>query len=276
MDVRFSAASRARFFKSKRTAAKDLLNSHFKRVIDESKKAIMKATLKPIKPQRITDQVFEQLRELIYRGQLKPQEQLLPERELAEALSVSRTTVRGAINKLVALGLLEQKQGQGTFVRSMEKGGNNPLAVALEAENISLTDLLEVRLGLETNAASLAARRATEADIGILRKTLTEMEDQAALGPPSYETDTAFHMAITYATKNPAQIFLMRHFYDYLTVGIKENLARLYEDPANIQSVLQEHRNIFNAIAKHDPESAFAAMKLHIRNVVIFFRDNPA
>lgn len=99
------------------------------------------------------------------------------------------------------------------------------------------------------------------------------MEDQAAQGPPSYETDTAFHMAITYATKNPAQIFLMRHFYDYLTVGIKENLARLYEDPANIQSVLQEHRNVFKAIAKHDPESAFAAMKLHIRNVVIFFRD---
>lgn len=236
----------------------------------------MKATLKPIKPQRISDQVFEQLRELIYRGQLKAGEQLLPERDLAEALSVSRTTVRGAINKLVALGLLVQKQGQGTFVRSLQERRNHPLALALEAENISLTDLLEVRLGLETNAAYLAAQRATEADIGILRATLTEMEAQAAQGPPSYETDTAFHMAIAFATKNPAQIFLMRHFYDYLTVGIKENLARLYEDPANIQSVLQEHRNVFKAIAKHDPESALAAMKLHIRNVVIFFRDHAA
>ncbi len=234
----------------------------------------MKATLKPIKPQRITDQVFEQLRELIYRGQLKPGEQVMPERELAEAMSVSRTTVRGAINKLVALGLLVQKQGQGTFVRSLENRGDNPLAVALEAENATLIDLLEVRLGLETNAAYLAAQRATEEDIATMEATLVEMEQQAASGRLGYEADTSFHMAIAYATKNPAHVFLMRRFYDYLMVGIKENLACLYEDPANIEAVLQEHRSILKAISKRDPEAAFAAMKLHIRNVVIFFRDH--
>ena len=233
----------------------------------------MKATLKPIKPQRITDQVFEQLRELIYRGQLKPGEQVLPERELAEALSVSRTTVRGAINKLVALGLLVQKQGQGTFVRSLERRNGHPLAIALAAENISLTDLLEVRLGLETNAAYLAAQRATDEDIATLEATVAEMEEQGATHRLAAEADTAFHMAVAYATKNPAQVFLMKHFYDYLTVGIKENLALLYEDPANIQAVLSEHRAVLEAISRHDPETAFAAMKLHIRNVVVFFHD---
>ena len=76
--------------------------------------------LKPIKPKRISDQVFDQLRELIFRGEFKTGEKILTERELAEAFGVSRTSVRDAINKLVVMGLLEQRQGQGTFVRSPE------------------------------------------------------------------------------------------------------------------------------------------------------------
>ena len=78
----------------------------------------MNQLIKPIKPQRVSDQVFEQIRDLVFRGQLKPGEQLMPERDLAQALGVSRPTVREAIHKLVAMGLLEHRQGQGTFVRS--------------------------------------------------------------------------------------------------------------------------------------------------------------
>jgi len=83
-------------------------------------KSIMPHKLKPIKPKRISDQVFDQLRELIFRGEFKSGEKILTERELAEAFGVSRTSVRDAINKLVVMGLLEQRQGQGTFVRSPE------------------------------------------------------------------------------------------------------------------------------------------------------------
>ena len=86
----------------------------------------MKTVLKPIKPKRVSDQVFEQLRELIYRGELKPGDQVMPERELSLALGVSRTTVRNAINKLVVLGLLEHQQGQGTFVRPPEARDRHP------------------------------------------------------------------------------------------------------------------------------------------------------
>ena len=66
----------------------------------------MNTPLKPIKPKRISDQVLEQLRELIFRSEFKPGQQIPPERELAEALKVSRTSVRDAIGKLVAMGLL--------------------------------------------------------------------------------------------------------------------------------------------------------------------------
>jgi DNA-binding FadR family transcriptional regulator len=89
----------------------------------------MEHLIKPIKPQRVSDQVFEQLRDLIFRGQLRSGAKLLPERELALALRVSRPTLREAINKLVHLGLVVHRQGQGTFVGPPAgQQDKNPLA----------------------------------------------------------------------------------------------------------------------------------------------------
>ena len=157
----------------------------------------MNTPLKPIKPKRISDQVLEQLRELIFRSEFKPGQQIPPERELAEALKVSRTSVRDAIGKLVAMGLLEQHQGQGTFVRVPEPADKHPLAVAMETQNASLEDLLEVRMGLECNAASLAAVRAEESDLQFLEKSLDEMRKEVQAGRLGTEADVAFHMAVT-------------------------------------------------------------------------------
>jgi DNA-binding FadR family transcriptional regulator len=86
--------------------------------------------------------------------------------------------------------------------------------------------------------------------------------------------DAAFHMAIAQATKNPVHIHLMKHFHDYLFMGIKENLRMLYEDPGNIDAVVEQHRSIFQAIKRRDPEMASSAMRLHIRFVMLFFRDH--
>jgi GntR family transcriptional repressor for pyruvate dehydrogenase complex len=160
----------------------------------------MNVSLKPIKPKKISDQVFEQIRELIFRGHLKPGQQLMPERDLSEALAVSRTTVRNAINKLVVMGLLEHKQGQGTFVRSPDTWHQgNPLAMAMETQEASLQDLLEVRLGLECNAAALAAERAAESDLEMMAISVREMEEQVNHGGLGVEGDTSFHMAIAFA-----------------------------------------------------------------------------
>ena len=193
--------------------------------------------LKPIRVKRISDQVFEQLRDLLFRGQLKTGEKLMPERELAQALGVSRPTVREAINKLVTMGFLEHRQGQGTFVRSMDsQRENNPLSAVIQGPEVSLEDLLEVRMGLESQAVMLAAQRATPDDIDILRNALDAMVSQNQAGELGIEEDVSFHMGIAYATKNTAQVYLMRSFYDLLHFGIKENLTHLWEDPANSTS----------------------------------------
>jgi GntR family transcriptional repressor for pyruvate dehydrogenase complex len=231
----------------------------------------MALPLEPIKLKKVSDQVFEQIRELIFRGQLKPGEQLMPERELSEALTVSRTTVRNAINKLVVLGLLEHKQGQGTFVRATDTRLGNPVAAAMEIENASVPDLLEVRVGLECNSASLAAQRASDQDLKFMEASLNEIREEVSQGRLGTEADTAFHMALAYATKNPVQVYLMKNFYDFLFVGIKENLRHLYENSNNVDTIYAQHAAIFQAIKQRNPEQAYKAMRHHIQYVQDFF-----
>ena len=231
----------------------------------------MSHKLKPIKPKRISDQVFDQLRELIFRGEFKTGEKILTERELAEAFGVSRTSVRDAINKLVVMGLLEQKQGQGTFVRSPGSGERSILGTMVESQGASISDLLEVRRGLECNAAAMAATRGVEKDFQFMQKSIEEMQIEVDSGRLGSEADAAFHMAIAYATNNPLQVFIMKNFYDYLFTGIKVNLEGLYKVPGNIDIILQQHKAIFEAIRSKDPQAAYQAMKRHIDFVYDFF-----
>ena len=229
----------------------------------------MNVTLKPIKPKKISDQVFDQLRELIFRGELKPGQKIMTERELSEALGVSRTSVRDAINKLVVMGLLEQRQGQGTFV--CVPGSNlNPLAKVMQNQDASLVDLLEVRMGLECNTAAYAAQRAVDEDIQFLTRQISEMKKEVTAGGLGTGADVAFHMAISFATKNPLQVYIMKHFYDFLFHGINENLAQLYQEPGNIDLIISQHQKILDAISKHDPEAAYSSMKRHINFVLEF------
>jgi GntR family transcriptional repressor for pyruvate dehydrogenase complex len=230
--------------------------------------------LKLIKPKRMSDQVFEQLKDLIFRGHLKPGERLMSERELAQNLGVSRPTVREAINKMVAMHLLEHRQGQGTFVNlpptSAEK---NPLAAVMNGQNASLMDMLEVRLGMECNAVALAAQRATDEDIREIEKNVQEMAVSIREGNLGSDADISFHMAIAYASKNVVQIHIMKSLYDLLFYGIKENLQHLYTEPINLEKVLEQHTDVLNAIRRRDPEEAYAAMKRHITFVVDYFRE---
>ncbi len=231
----------------------------------------MKIELKPIQPKRISDQVFDQLRELIFRGDYQPGQKIMTERQLAEALNVSRNSVREAINKLVTLRFLEQRQGQGTFVRPIDEAVQIPLATVMETQDASLIDLLEMRMGIECTAASLAAQRIDADELEAIAKALAEMERDINSGGLGTEGDLAFHMAIAAATKNPLQIYIMKNVSDFLHMGIRENLLHLYQVPENIETIIQQHKAIFDAIRRRDPEDAYNAMRSHITFVIDFF-----
>lgn len=228
--------------------------------------------IRPIKPKRVSSQVFEQIRELVYRGVFRPGQQIPPERELAASMEVSRTSVRNAIEKLVKIGLLMQIQGQGTFVDSPENRRGNPLSAAMATDEATYTDVLEVRMGLECNAARLAAQRATDVDLRAMQKSLEEMEDDLATTDMiSTASDTAFHMAVTFSSKNPVLIHLTRNFYDFLFVGIKKSLTHMVEAHTAYKDVLGHHRAVFQHIKNREPEKAHDAMRRHILYVQDFF-----
>jgi GntR family transcriptional repressor for pyruvate dehydrogenase complex len=231
----------------------------------------MKIELKPIRPKRISDQVFDQLRELIFRGDYQPGQKIMTERELAEALNVSRNSVREAINKLVTLRFLEQRQGQGTFVRSIDEAVQIPLATVMETQDATLIDLLEMRMGIECTAASLAAQRITADELKAIEEALADMKQDILAGGLGTEGDLAFHMAIAAATKNPLQIYIMKNVSNFLHVGIRENLLHLYQEAENIENILKQHTAILEAIRGRDPDAAYKAMKSHIAFVIDFF-----
>ncbi|MGO9175822.1 MAG: FadR/GntR family transcriptional regulator [Desulfobaccales bacterium] len=234
----------------------------------------MNILLKPIKARRVSDQAFEQIRDLVFRGQLKPGDQLMPERGLAQAMGVSRPTVREAIRRLVTMGLLEHQQGAGTFVRSLNaQREHNPLAAVIEGHDATLEELLEVRMGLEGQAALLAAQRASAEDLQVMEKALVAMQAENAAGRLGIDNDVSFHMALAFASKNPVQVYIMKNFYDLLHHGIKENLQALWEEPESLPIIAWQHREIYEAIKDHDPEGAYQSMKRHITFVLDFVRN---
>lgn len=235
----------------------------------------MDGQLKAIKPKRVSDQVFDQLRELIYRGVIKPGEKLLTEREMASKMNVSRTTVRTAMQRLTTMGLVIQKQGKGTFARDYHEELKNPLAKALDFQAISLDKLLEIRLPLECNAAALAAERADEVDMKAIQHSFQEMVFENSQGRLGSQADSSFHMAIAYASKNPLHIMIIRNFYDYIFHGIKETLESVYQDKKNIQKIMDQHKTILTAIQQRSPENAAASMENHIRFLMKFISDRP-
>lgn len=230
----------------------------------------MNSSIKPIRTQKVSELIFQQLKDLVFQGTFKPGQKIPPERELAESFGVSRPSVKGAIEKLVNMGFLVQRQGQGTFVTPYEtRFLQNPLRDILQVSEHNLVDLLEVRLGLETQSVALAAQRASDDDIRGLEQCLQDIRVQIRAGQAGSDEDAAFHMGIAYATKNSALIYLMKSFYDLLFFGIRQNLFYLAE-AGNLPVVVRQHADILTCLMQRNPEKAQKAMADHIQYVIDF------
>jgi len=224
----------------------------------------------PVKKKQISTLVFEQLRDSIFRGQLKPGEQLLPERELANTMRVSRTSVRNAITQLITMGYLETRQGKGTSVVDRRgTAASNPFANIISSGRSSLDELLEFRIGLGSHGVTLAAERATKSDIKFLEDVMDGAAKSGLNAQEETEADIAFHMGIAYATHNSVYVDLTRQFYEYMFYRLKELHCYLYEVRANLDQIERQHGAILAGIKKHDPVAARLSMLQHIQ----FLRD---
>lgn len=228
--------------------------------------------IKKIKKIHVSDQVFEKIRELVFIGYFKSDEPVLPERELANKLGVSRTSIRTAITRLVQIGLLKQVQGKGTFIVPPDKQHSNPLATVIAPEDVTIDDILEVRLGLEENAVELAAKRASVEDITALEKSLKEIEmDLRFTGCINPNSLIAFHVSIAFATKNPVFINLVRNLYNLLFVGVKTSLNHMCQKQGEGEKILHNHSMILLAIKNKTPIEARNNMRRHIKYLQDYF-----
>jgi GntR family transcriptional regulator, transcriptional repressor for pyruvate dehydrogenase complex len=220
---------------------------------------------KPIRPKKISEEIVEQIRNLISLGELKPGDRVPSERDLAAMLGVSRPSVREAIMVLEAMGLIESRQGGGTFVRSLtEVSMADPLSSMVEKNPHLLHALVEVRMGLESWSAYLAASRATDAEIAQMKELVDEMERQAARGGWDADVDSRFHYAITAATHNTLQLHVLNTVHSLFHATIQVALMEFYRREGYVEILHNQHRAILDAITRRDPEGARQAMTAHL------------
>jgi GntR family transcriptional repressor for pyruvate dehydrogenase complex len=200
---------------------------------------------------------------LISEGKLKPGDRLPPERDLVKEFSVSRPSLREALNTLVAMGFLEVK-GKRTFIKSVaSESVQNPLSLLIKTDTQKIFDLIEVRKALEAWGAFLAAQRATEEDIKRLENILEEMRKAFEHGRSWEKQDADFHLSIAQATHNTIQIHIMSTIYDLL----RESMAQVFKDRSKVKKLLDHHHRMFNAIKNHSPEKARERTLEHLNYV---------
>ncbi len=205
----------------------------------------------------------------IVKGHLPPGTKLPTEGQFMDEFGVSRTVVREALSKLQAGGLVLTRHGIGTFVVGP---GDHPRGFRIEARDLAtlgdVIAVLELRIGVETEAAALAAQRRTAANLAEMRSALDDFAAAVAAGRDAVAPDFRFHGEVARATQNA-------HFAGLLdTLGAKIiPRARLEpldgvdaERRAYLLRVNAEHESIFEAIANHDAEAARAAMRTHLAN----------
>lgn len=216
---------------------------------------------------RISDAIAESLEQRILEGALKPGDRLQPERELAVELGVSRPSLREAIQKLVSKGLLQSRQGGGTFVTSrLNSTFYDPWQELLSAHPNGREDLLDFRRMLEGQAAEWAAERATDADIERISTAYAAINREFPGDDRAEQAaaDMAFHQAIAEASHNLLVGHLTLTMLKLMEDNIRLNLTELGAVSRASVLLRNQHTALFEAIRDRKPAAARVAAETHI------------
>ncbi|WP_454861568.1 FadR/GntR family transcriptional regulator [Peribacillus frigoritolerans] len=224
---------------------------------------------KKIKPKKIYEEVSDELYEMIRSGSLKPGEQLDSIQQLAENFQVGRPAIREALSALSSMGLIEIKQGEGTFVKTFDPAiMNHPLSAALLMDQDNIKHLLEVRKILESGTAEVAAKKRTEENLIELKDMLFNMEKVSDDEELSDKADISFHVAVANASQNELLITLMNHVSELMTEKMRDiRRAALYSEEMTLKQLYQQHVRIYDAIVAQDEDGARSAMLFHLQSV---------
>lgn len=215
----------------------------------------------------LADELFIKIEARIRSGELVPGARLPTQKEIADSERVSRTVVREAVARLTAHGLTVSRQGSGVFVADTAQYRAFQITPEELNELADVIKLLEIRLGVETEMAGLAAARRTTADIGAIQEALQDMVEQETDSVAAAKADRAFHLAIARATQNDYYV----RFAEFLGLRLvpPRNLY-LRDQPQSAQvayssKVHAEHQAIVDAIVRMDTARAREAARHHMQ-----------
>ena len=210
-----------------------------------------------------SEEVISQLREMIHRGELRPGDRLPPERDLAKLLGVSRPTLRAGIHSLAAVGVLQSRQGAGTFVVKADGPpslDSSPLRLMASLHGFTPAEMFEARRSLEMAVAGLAAERATGDHMASMSEEIAGM--YASLDDPEQFLvhDMRFHQTVAAASGNRILTSLMNMVATIL-FDVRSKTVKRARD---LKESAEMHRHVYRAIRERNPEAARNAMRDHL------------
>jgi GntR family transcriptional repressor for pyruvate dehydrogenase complex len=224
---------------------------------------------KKIKPKKIYEEVAETIYEMIRTGQVKPGEKLESVQRLAENFQVGRSAIREALTSLRAMGLVEMRQGEGTFIKEFEIDQISfPLSTAILMNKDDIKNLLEVREIIELGTAAAAAQKRTDHHLIMMERVLDEMKGSSGNEELGEEADLQFHLAIAESAQNPLLLNLMNQVSGMMIETMKETRrVWLYSKQTTLEQLTEEHYAIYEAIKDGNEQKARYYMGIHLGNV---------
>lgn len=216
------------------------------------------------KKSAISEDITARLLTMIKEGELKPGAKLPPERELAEMMQVSRPSLREALRALSIMNIIEIRQGDGTYVTSLEPELLvEHLDFVFSLSDTTIVELFKARRIVEVGLAAMAAEQITDEEIAKLEDCLTHSIENVDNHAAFLQADVELHETIVDAARNP---FLKRFMASIYHLG-RASRSRTVEIPGVVNQVVEDHRAIVAAMKARDPEKARQAMLQHLNNV---------
>lgn len=211
----------------------------------------------PLGGGQVVQRIIKRIEQALITGELKAGDKLPTEKEFVEKFKVSRTSFREAIKMLIALGVVEIKRGDGTYISKADSESIvNPLIFPLVIQEKTSRDLLELRKILEMGIVELMVEKADQDDLMIVEETIKNLEQASQKKNPDNQEllqyDLAFHHACAKATHNPLITKLMRTILDLLAPYIEHSHKRL----GGVKLALKEHKAILDAIKERNFQKA--------------------
>jgi GntR family transcriptional repressor for pyruvate dehydrogenase complex len=216
---------------------------------------------------KLYETVIEQVDKLLSSGRYKLGDKLPSIDELSQMFKASKPTLREAFSVLASTGVLEISHGRGIFIKSLTVRTKRPVVADFaDVTGSSLLHWLEFRRTVEVEAAALAAKRRTDAEVAHLERLIGAIEAKLNAGEIAEDLDYEFHVAIAQATHNPIYANALKTNAHALQHHIFEDVRQSLTVPARKLLIMEEHRKILESIRRGNAAQARRAMETHLLN----------